>query len=263
MLSAALKNNPYLQKAVLTGVLRVAKESLFSGLNNIKVYSLLSNRYASHFGFTEEEVDSLCGKAGLAYLREGIRTWYNGYQFDSMVIYNPWSVVNYLNEGGVLQPYWVNTNDNFLMQRLLTQSDLAIKAKFQQLLAGNLVEATIDDNVVFSQLEKNDAALWSLFVMAGYLKITAIELNPEGLFTCQLQIPNQEVRSLYVRFIKEWLAKGRSSDWYNQFLAHLLTGQIDQFEEVLKQILLQTTSIHDMAHEPEAFYQGLMLGLIA
>ena len=260
-LSPALKNNAYLQKAALTGILRVAKESLFSGLNNLKVYSLLDSRYSEYFGFTEEEVKRLFVEAGLEEKLEEARSWYNGYQMGNKLIYNPWSIVNCIQERGILKPYWINTSDNLLAKRLLIGSSVSSKEKFQKLLQGGDVNAAIDDNFVFTELQNNESALWSLFLMSGYLKATSQQLTPEGLRLCKLEIPNLEVKGLYARFIKEWLANGRGIQWYNEFLERLLAGDVNAFEEDIQQIMLQTASVHDVAREPEAFYQGLLIGL--
>lgn len=260
-LGAALKSNPYLHRAVLTGILRVAKESLFSGLNNVEVYSLLKNEYSEYFGFTEEEVTRLFVESGLKDKLPEAKAWYNGYQIGSTVVYNPWSIVSCIKRKGVFEPYWINTSDNLLIKQILVRSSITTKEKFKILLEGNPVEAIIDDNFAFPELGSNESALWNLFLTAGYLKATSQQLTPEGLTACQLEIPNLEVKGLYTRFVKEWLSNGKGIQWYNEFIERLLTGNIEAFEKDIEQIMLQTTSTHDVAREPEAFYQGLMIGL--
>jgi hypothetical protein len=262
LFSAGLKSNPYLYRAVLTGILHVSKESLFSGLNNLEVYSLLRPEYSQYFGFTEEEVDQLLKKGDLEKKREEIREWYNGYQVGNTVVYNPWSIVNCIKRTGLLQPYWVNTSDNVLVKDLLIQSSTQFKHDFELLLEGKVIEKFIDENFVFSELKGNQAAIWSLFLMTGYLKVVSSQETLQGTL-CQLQIPNQEIRSLYRKIIEQWLSNGKGVEWYNEFLDHLLTGNIKGFEDSLQNIMLQTTSVHDLAREPEAFYQGLMIGLTA
>ncbi len=259
---AGLKGNPYLHRALLTGILRVSKESLFSGLNNLEVYSLLRSEYSQYFGFTTEEVALLLQESHLDVTLEAIQTWYNGYQVGNTVVYNPWSIVNCIKRQGVLQPYWVNTSDNALIKELLIQSSTSFKNEFEGLLEGNTTEKFIDENFVFPDLKKNPSVVWSLLWMTGYLEVVSSEETLQGTL-CQLQIPNQEIRNLYRHIIEQWLSNGKGIEWYNQFLQDLLTGNVAGFEEGLRDIMLQTASVHDLAREPEAFYQGLMLGLTA
>lgn len=262
LFSAGLKSNPYLYRAMLTGILRISKESLFSGLNNLKVYSILNRKYSEHFGFTETEVNSLFTQANLKNDPEQIKEWYNGYKIGDTVIYNPWSIVNCIQEQGILKPYWVNTSDNVLVKNLLIQSSTKFKHEFELLLEGKVVEQFVDENFVFTELKDNEAAVWSLLLMTGYLKVVASQETLQGTL-CQLQIPNQEIRNLYRSIIEKWLANGKGVQWYNEFLNHLLTGNIKSFSDSLSSIMLQTVSVHDLAREPEAFYQGLMIGLTA
>lgn len=262
LFSAGLKGNPYLYRAVLTGILRISKESLFSGLNNLKVYSLLNPRYSEYFGFTEAEVNHLFAAANVVNDPGQIKEWYNGYKMGTHVIYNPWSIVNCISELGVLKPYWVNTSDNQLVKDLLIQSSTKFKQEFELLLEDMAVEKLIDENFVFPELKGNESAVWSLLLMTGYLKVVSSEETLQGT-VCQLQIPNLEIRNLYRQIIEQWLSNGKGVQWYNEFLNHLLTGNVDEFKDNLKNILLQTVSVHDVTQEPEAFYQGLMIGLTA
>ncbi len=262
LFSACLKTNPYLSRAALTGILRVSKESLFSGLNNIKVYSVLNAKYSEHFGFTETEVNDLFTQANLNNDRAKIKEWYNGYQIGDTVLYNPWSIVNCIQEQGLVKPYWVNTSDNSLIKNLLVQSSTKFKHQFELLLEGKNVEQLIDENFVFPELRGNETAVWSLLLLTGYLKTISTEDIYQGSL-CKLQIPNQEIKDLFRKIIEQWLANGKGIQWYNEFLNHLLTGNIKGFSDNLENLMLQTTSVHDLAHEPEAFYQGLMLGLVA
>ncbi len=264
LFSAALKSNPYLYRAVLTGILRISKESLFSGLNNLEVYSLLRSEYGQYFGFTEEEVGLLLKESGLEIKLEEVREWYNGYQVGNTVVYNPWSIVNCIKRKGLLQPYWVNTSDNILVKDLLTRSSTKFKHEFELLLEDKVVAKFIDENFVFSELKakEKEAAVWSLLLMTGYLKVISSEETLQGTL-CQLKIPNLEIRNLYRKIIELWLSNGKGLEWYNEFLNHLLTGNVEKFKDSLSNIMLQTVSVHDLAREPEAFYQGLMIGLTA
>ncbi len=262
LFGSVLKTNPYLYRAVITGILRVAKESLFSGINNLKVYSSLHSAYSTHFGFTEEEVSVLAKKHHLENQLPDIKNWYNGYQIGDTVLYNPWSIANCIQEKGKLIPYWVNTSDNQLIRNILVRSSTGFKEQFELLLQDQPVKQLIDENTVFGDLTVNESAAWSLLLMAGYLKVISQKKTDDGLW-CTLAIPNKEVRNLYQQIIKQWLSNGHGIAWYNQFLDHLLTGNIDLFEQELKEVMEQTVSSHDTGRNPEAFYHGLMIGLTA
>ena len=262
MFGAALKTNPYLERAVITGILRVSKESLFSGLNNLKVYSLLQSHYGQHFGFTEDEVGDLLQRAGLAAQSAEIRDWYNGYLAGKWTIYNPWSIVNCIREEGVLAPYWVNTSDNQLIKNLLTHARESFRIELEDLLSGKSLEKSIDENVVFGDLKKNESAAWSLLLMSGYLKVTDISRTEMGSY-CTLIIPNREVRGLYRRIIEQWLSNGHGSEWFENFLNHLLTGNLQAFEVDFRHLVEETFSVHDTSKDPEAFYHGFMVGATA
>jgi hypothetical protein len=262
LLGASLKSNPYLHRAVLTGILRISKESLFSGLNNIEVYSLLRCEYSQYFGFTEAEVASLLKESGLAAELKEVRAWYNGYQVGNTVVYNPWSITNCIKRKGLLKPYWVNTSDNLLIKHLLVKSSTKFKHEFELLLEDKVVEKYIDENFVFPEINSSEAAVWSLLLMTGYLKVVASQETLQGSL-CQLKIPNQEIRNLYRNIIEVWLSNGKGVEWYNEFIHNLLEGNVAAFKDNLSDIMLQTASVHDLAREPEAFYQGLMIGLTA
>lgn len=262
-LSAGLKDNAHLEKAILTGILRVSKESLFSGLNNLKTYSLLNTRYGGHFGFTDFEVIELLEKTKLSKEISKTKEWYNGYQIGETVIYNPWSIVNYIQEKGKLGSYWVNTSDNTLIKNLLSQASIGFKAQFELLLQDKSIEMLINEYIIFTNLETNESAIWALLLMSGYLKATV--LKEEGThILCQLQIPNKEVKDLYRSFIAEWLSGVNNASVFDQFLNNLLIGNITDFEYQLKAIMLQTFSVYDITgKEPEKFFHGFMLGLTA
>ncbi len=261
MFGAALKNNPYLNKAVITGILRIAKESLFSGVNNLKVYSILSQNYSEHFGFTEPEVDNILNKSNLSEKSAEIKQWYNGYKVGRTTIYNPWSIVNCIQEKGTIKPYWINTSDNQLIKDLLKKSPLTIKKDFEELVEGNTVEKLIDEQMAFQYLNNNPEATWSLLLMAGYLNPVSSKDTDQGVFV-ELSIPNREVRNLYRQIIEQWLSNGYGIGWYNEFIESLLEGRIEEFKNHLEKVLLQIVSCHDVSKEPEAFYHGLLLGFM-
>ncbi len=262
LLGAALKDNAYLFKAVLTGILRVSKESLFSGLNNVEVYSVLRKKYGDYFGFTELEVTNLLIKTGFQQKSEEIRNWYNGYQVGDHRIYNPWSIASCLMKEGVVDRYWLNTSDNALIKHLLLKSTDTFKAQLELLFLGHTIPSLIDEYIAFPELNTNESAVWGLFLMAGYLTVDSSELTRQGPL-CQLRIPNIEIRDLYAGIIEHWLADGLGLPWYNSFISHLLDGDMLEFEKGLTTLLEQVVSVHDIGHAPESFYHGLLIGLTA
>lgn len=260
--SAALKNNRYLERAVVTGILRIAKESLFSGINNLTVYSVLQTKYSQYFGFTEVEVSDILKQTNLTSQEDEIRKWYNGYIFGHTTVYNPWSIVNCIYYDGVLKPYWGNTSDNALIQTLVVKSTPEFKQQIGLLLQDRVITKNIDDNMVFGDLHGDPQAAWSLLLMSGYLKVVKTTLI-EGVTECELAIPNFEVKILYRMMVKSWLGNGNGVEWYQNFLIYLLSGDIESFIQNFGQVLARTVSVHDAAHSPEAFYHGFILGLAA
>ncbi len=263
MFGAALKTNPYLEKAVITGILRIAKESLFSGLNNLKVYSVLDERYGQYFGFTEDEMSALLVQADLMSHADEIKKWYNGYLFGQTIVYNPWSVVNCLNDGGKLKPYWLNTSDNALIKSLLAQADTDTKFKLESLVRGQSIETIVDEYVAFTHFAENPGALWSLLLSSGYLKALFCEPSGSNL-KCSLLPPNYEVGMIYSELVKEWISGRIGYDQYDYFIGTLLKGNMEDFAEMLKKYLVETISVFDVSGKnPEKFYHGLVLGIIS
>jgi hypothetical protein len=192
-LSGGLKDNENLQNAVLTGILRVAKESIFSGLNNLTICSILSEEYSKYFGFTEEEVEELLKYYGIEYKLNDIKSWYNGYIFGETVIYNPWSMINFVKEYKKgLVPHWVNTSDNSLIKKLIIGGGQRFKSDIEKLLKGETVEKIVDENVVFTDLDENPDTVWSFLLFTGYLKVIDKSFKNRRL-VCTLKIPNFEV----------------------------------------------------------------------
>ncbi len=264
MFSAALKTNPYLHRALLTGILRVSKESLFSGLNNIKVYSIYNDQYSQYFGFTKPEVADLFKQSGLSVSLDDIRTWYNGYQIGSQTtVYNPWSIVNCIAEQGQLQPYWVGTSGNELIKHLIAKTSGKFKTDIESLLQKIPVRRLIDENFVFTDLNFDESAIWSLLLASGYLKAenSAYEGTKIG---CDVQVPNYEVMCLYEDIVKEWFSDRMGYEDYQNFLHYLLDGNISVFSKILQNFLLESASHFDVkGTHPEKFYHGFVLGLMA
>ncbi len=262
---AGLKDNPHLYRGVLTGILRIAKESLFSGLNNLAVFTILAKRCADRFGFTPGEVASLADACGLADHMPAVESWYNGYSFGGQTIYNPWSVLNYLRDDGeVCKPYWVNTSSDDLLRDLLVRRDAIDLQDWQTLFAGGSVRRTIDENMVLRGIEDNPSAVWSLLLFTGYLKAVDVQVDQDGT-AASLCVPNLEVRTALRGMFADQLARnfGRG-DRVPELCKALLTGDADVAEELLDELALAMLSYHDVAHKPaEAVYQAFILGLLA
>lgn len=259
---AAFKTNPYLNRAVVTGILRIAKESLFSGVNNLEVFSLFRNEYSQYFGFTEDEVQALLVEAGLTKNAPEIKQWYNGYLIGNTVIYNPWSMVHCINRQGIVEPYWVNTSGNILIKKLLARADEVTKQRLESLIQAIPITAIIDENLVFADVAKNENALWSLLLFSGYLK--AIEKKIMGTRTeCRLLAPNYEVLALYNDIISDWFSETTGEGAYSAFLKTLVTGDVPEFILRLEDCLLKVFSVFDTSEQhPEKFYHGFVLGLV-
>lgn len=257
--SAALKDNIALFKGVLTGILRVSKENMFSGLNNIQVHSILSKRYASAFGFTEDEVAAIVDPAHL----EEVRTWYNGYNFGEQVIYNPWSILSYV-EHGSLRPYWVNTGSSDLIEHLVAKQGMGLSEKSYPLLNGEPIEVRIDDNIVLRDIERRSDTLWNFLLFSGYLKVVDFQYDEYGDTLGKLAIPNVEVRNVYRTMFQNWLAKA-DPEWAltKDLVKALLAGDAAKVQMLLGQILVTAMSYQDPAgRAPEKLYHGFMLGLL-
>ena len=264
LLSSGLKDNGFFKRAILTGILRVSKESLFSGLSNVEIYSVLDQNYCQYFGFTETEVNELLTKAKLPVDLRQTKQWYNGYTFGDTTIYNPWSIIKFIKAKGEIVPYWIHTSGNELIRELVINSDSETQEKMGQLITGNVIKAIIDEHIVFQDLQKNTAAIWSLLLMTGYLKAIKVNINADGDEACELAIPNKEVESLYKRIIREWLSGSRGIIWYQELLAALTTGRVEEFEAKLQNAIEEMASYHDTSKTTqEIFYQGLMLGILS
>ena len=256
--STCLKDNVALFKGVLTGILRVSKENMFSDLNHILVHSILTPGYATAFGFTEDEVAAIIEPSHL----EEVRAWYNGYAFGGHVIYNPWSILNYIQEGR-LEPYWVNTGGTSLIERLAFKQGLALSDVSTKLINGGTIDQIIDSNIVLRDIDSIPDAFWNFLLFAGYLK--PVELNlVMGRYHAKLAIPNEEVRIVYQDLFRVWLHRiDPRSDDTTVLVKALLSNDAATVEERLQSILMRAMSYLDAgAKEPEALYHGFVLGLL-
>ena len=266
-LGAGLKSNPHLHKAVLTGILRVAKENLFSGLNNLGVYSLLRRDFNRHFGFTEAEVTALLERCGRADKLGDVRAWYNGYLFGGEVIYNPWSVLCFLDSSDSrARAYWLSTSSNDLVRELLERYALTLQPVFEALLEGGSTSRRLEENVVLADLGRSEDALWSLLVFSGYLKAEEAPDDELGRAVHRLSIPNREVREVYSSTFAAWLKDrveghgGRLAD----LTEALLGGDAEVLEEQLQAFVTDVLSFHDPGKlHAERVYQGFIVGLLA
>jgi Predicted AAA-ATPase/PD-(D/E)XK nuclease superfamily len=268
LFEAALKDNDHLERAVMTGILRVSKESIFSGLNNIGVYSLLAEEFNTCFGFTDVEVMALMQKAEVNERLEGVRSYYNGYDFGGVSIYNPWSILYFLaSKSRELMPYWLNTSSNDLIKEQLKKHAFSVQRDIHTLLEGGSIEKKLDENVVFADLDKDPRSLWSLLVFSGYLKATrgpSVLNGPPPRY--HLSIPNLEVDEVYRTTFRSWLddallPRGATTD---TLIQALLEGNVEGVEIQLGLLVAYMMSYHDInANDPERFYHGLMIGLLA
>jgi len=260
-LSAGLKDNSNLAFGVLTGILRIAKESIFSGLNNLEVCSMLSEHYADKFGLLEDEVKNLIAYYCPTVDINEVRAWYDGYNVGTKRIYNPWSVINFA-KNKKFDPYWVNTSDNALIKSIIAQSPRDAKEDIESLIAGKKISVQINENIVFQDMEKDACAIWNFFLFTGYL--TCDNVRTEELIKyADVAVPNNEVMSLYKTIILDWFSKSVGLRSYQQMLAKLTSGDIENFKEYFYDVIERSLSLFDVSgKEPERFYHALVLGML-
>jgi hypothetical protein len=266
-LGAGLKDNVHLFKSVITGILGVARENIFSGLNNLKVYSLLQPQYADCFGFTEPEVQSLLERAGQGACLDQVRQWYDGYLFGGQVIYNPWSVLRFVdNPDKTPQPYWVNTSSNDLVRDHLARHGPSVEADVRTLLESGEIEKPLEENVVLSRVREDPSSLWSLLLFSGYLKARQLPGAPGQEARHTLSIPNLEVYKVYLTTFQQWMeaqVPGRSAG-VEALLRAMFEGDAERLEAYLEAFTQAIFSHHDQAaRDPEAVPHGFLLGLCA
>ena len=269
MFNSSFKTNPWLERAIMTGITRVSKESTFSDLNNLKVVTTTSDEYAESFGFTETEVFDVLDEYGLSDKKQDVKQWYDGFIFGNHKdIYNPWSILNYLDTGK-LSTYWANTSSNSLVGKLLREGNRKIKEKFETLLQGQVIKATIDEQIVYNQLDNDESAIWSLLLASGYLKVLSydredlLEYGEEAKYT--LTLTNYEVERMFYNMVRGWFRDSRAD--YNDFVQALLLGDKKAMNAYMNRVALNTFSYFDTGNrpsgeEPERFYHGFVLGLI-
>ena len=266
MFHAAFKTNPYLERAVMTGITRVSKESVFSDLNNLEVVTTTSEKYEDSFGFTEEEVWEALKEYGWYEERQKVKDWYDGFTFGSRTgIYNPWSMINYLKTGR-LSAYWANTSSNRLVNQLIQRSGKRVKVIMEDLLNGKTLKTQIDEQIVFYQLNSKESAVWSLLLAGGYLKVRGLQINPRtDKISYELMLTNREVRLMFEGMIEDWFSETVPA--YNDFIKAMLCGDVKWMNHYMNEVAFQTFSFFDSGNspsksEPERFYHGFVLGLM-
>ena len=267
LFNATFKTNPYLERAIMTGITRVSKESVFSDLNNLTVITTTSDQYADCFGFTEEEVFKTLDQFGMSDKKQIVKQWYDGFSFGPFKdIYNPWSITNYLKEKK-LRPYWASTSSNGLISKLLQSASANMKTQLEELLNGKQIIVNFDEQIIFGQLEQDENAVWSLLVASGYLKVEEIEYRGMTLEPWyHLAVTNLETISMFSNMFKGWFATASAN--YNEFIKAMLGGNVKAMNLYMNDIALATFSSFDVGKhfsqrsQPERFYHGFVLGLL-
>ena len=269
LFNSTFKTNPALERGIMAGITLTNKEYIFSDLNNMKVITTTSDEYADAFGFTEKEVFEALEERGLGTEKQKVKEWYDGFIFgEHRGIYNPWSILNFL-DNGKFDTYWVNTSSNSLVGKLIREGNSSIKEKFERLLEDETISTTLDEQIIYDQLNGNEQAVWNLLLTSGYLKVLSYEKYkdiPDGTEPkCQLALTNLEVKLMFYRMIHDWFAMVRPD--YNDFIKAMFAGDLDAMNEYMNRVALQTFSYFDTGDrasgaEPERFYHGFVLGLL-
>ena len=266
LFNSTFKTNSYLERALMTGITRVSKESIFSDLNHLTVVTSTSEMYADCFGFTEKEVFAALDEYSMQDKRTEVKKWYDGFTFGKCKdIYNPWSIINYLKTGR-LATYWANTSSNGLVDKLIREGSAEIKISMENLLKGEHLHKEIDEQIIFDQLDVDENAIWSLFLTSGYLKVESYALNEyTGADLYELALTNKEVQIMFRKMIKKWFSG--TGTVYNGFIRALLQDDIKSMNAYMNRVALATFSYFDsgknpsMETQPERFYHGFVLGL--
>ena len=267
LFNSTFKTNPYMGRAIMTGITRVSKESVFSDLNNLKIVTTTSNEYATSFGFTEEEVFAALDDRGMSEEKENVKKWYDGFVFgEHKDIYNPWSILNFLATGKYTA-YWANTSSNSLVGKLIREGSSQLKTSFETLLRGESIICPIDEQIVYNQLNGSKAAVWSLLVASGYLKVLDYEDmgEVERIPNYELTITNKEVRIMFEAMVKGWFDEVEEE--YSNFVTALLLNDLDAMNEYMNDVAFRIFSYFDTGSnpsksQPERFYHGFVLGLL-
>ncbi len=269
LFNSTFKTNPYLERAIMTGITRVSKESIFSDLNHLKVVTTTSEKYADCFGFTEEEAFQALDEFDLSSQKQQVKDWYDGFSFGKVTdIYNPWSIISFLDERRV-GAYWANTSSNSLVGKLVREGNRNIKENFESLLRGESIQAEIDEQIVYDLLNSDEQTVWSLLLASGYLKVKKYETYTsqfgEWKEDYELELTNFEVKSMFRSMVRKWFNSARTD--YNDFIKALMADNIKAMNTYMNKVALQTFSYFDTGKnpsqaEPERFYHGFVLGIM-
>ena len=261
LLSGAFKDNSNLAYGFLTGILRVAKESIFSGLNNLTVHSIMDEKYSEYFGFTADEVREMAEYYEVADKYDAICEWYDGYRFGNEDIFNPWSVINYFYNNCTAKAYWQSTGDNSIIRQIVAEADNETADNLRKLLQGEIVSSYVDTSVIYPEIKSNQTTIYSFLLAAGYLKTVKKDDIPDGNSICDIAIPNKEIFYVYEREILSALSDVISQSTAISIQQAIMKQNIPSLQENLEKLLLNSISAFDYAHEN--FYHGLVIGLCA
>ena len=263
LLESALKTNDSLQFAVITGCLRISRESIFTDLNNLKINSVLDESYSEFFGFMQDEIDSLLSFYGIGQKKEEIKEWYNGYLFGGTEVYNPWSILNYVDDivshnTEFPKPYWSNTSSNSIIHELVVKADSSTVQEIERLLAGKAIEKPVHEDITYEDIYQSEDNLWNFLFFTGYLRAAGRSFHSDIIYL-KMMIPNREIRYIYNNTIQEWFHKKAETMDFSSLYRAILSGDIESAENFLKKQLRESISFMDSA---EKFYHGFLLGLL-
>lgn len=263
LFESALKTNDSLEFAVITGCLRISKESIFTGLNNLKMMSITSSSYAEHFGFTKTEVGQILKDYRLEENQEIVRKWYDGYRFGDTEVYNPWSVINYVDscyhdKKAFAKPYWSNTSSNSIVRTLIERADITVKQEIEALIAGQTITKPIHEDITYEDMDSTQDNLWNFLFFTGYLKKIRERQEEETIYM-EMAIPNSEVRYVYKNAVLRWFEKRTGKKELTFLYDSLLRGDGEKFSEILSENLMDTISFYDYQ---ESYYHGFLAGML-
>lgn len=261
LFSGAFKDNRHLKYGFLTGILRVAKESIFSGLNNLKINSVLDSHYSEYFGFTQNEVREMAAYYGAEDKYDEISAWYDGYRFGKTEIFNPWSVINYFSNDCIPGTYWLSTGSNEVIGEVIAHADEKTFDRMRRLMEGESILTFVDTSVIYPQIQKNPSSVYSFLLVAGYLKVVSNQVSDSGDTMCEVALPNKEIRQVYNKEILTRLDHIEAESIAITIKEALMANDVPQLKAALEQYLLESASFHDTSDE--TFYHGLVLGLCA
>lgn len=263
LFESVLKSNENLAFAVVTGCLRISKESIFSGLNNLNVISITSDAYAEHFGFTQKEVDELLKAYDLQDNADTVREWYDGYRFGETEVYNPWSVINYIqscyrNKKALPKPYWSNTSSNSIVRTLVEKADLSVKQEIESLIEGRTIMKPVHEDITYEDMDSTQDHLWNFLFFTGYLKKVSERQEEENVLM-ELAIPNRKVRYIYKTTVLRWFEDKTRQKELSPLYESILEGDAEKIAEILSENLMETISFYDYQ---ESYYHGFLAGML-